>query len=143
MSPAESASALLASLPEGGSPTPWRVEWPAQDPDTWHEQYIGPCILYVNADGEDRIVTDLVRDLNGATVLPGMDPQDDADAALIAAAPSLRDALAAALDREAQLLTLLADAADIIAEHAPGHTVWLREASIATRSPHLGDSDAR
>lgn len=62
-------------------------------------------------------------------------------AAMRSEAQHLKIALADALDREAALLSLLTDAADIIAEHAPGHTVWLRAASIATRSPHLGDSD--
>jgi len=123
MSPRE----LLASLPEGATPGPWRAEmdggprgaqrrWRAIDSDTrsvvrpdWYERHSG---------GETETVS-------GTAI-------GEADAALIAAAPALRDALAEVLAENERLRELISEAATIITDFAPGYDVWMRAASIAT-----------
>lgn len=89
---AEQARALLASLPEGASPGPWaNVGYPLRGID-------GPEIM---GPGDQLLCT--------------MDnhPNDLANAALIAAAPALRDALVAALDRESELRSLAENARSV------------------------------
>ena len=86
MSPAESASALLASLPEGATPQPW---------------YASDILDTGGMRPGWGVVTEDNSMLVGARV-------HRADAYLLAAAPLLRDHLTAALEREAQLRERLA-----------------------------------
>lgn len=122
--PAEQARALLASLPEGATVGPWSHKHPAMS---------------------DRVTAE--PDADGYTVVctqpAGRRGAWGKNAALLAASPSLRDHLTAALDREARLRALLAECAmavgDVQMSDADIHDLDLRiKAALAS-----GDSDAR
>ena len=113
---ADKARALLASLPEGATPGPWGD--------------VGYGHIAQDGDGENPSI--VACDWDGET--------ESANAALIAAAPSLRDHLVAALDREERLRSLLTQALPLL---QLDHGDVLLPERIAATLTTPGDSDAR